>query len=276
MRFIFCSFYDTNARMISTVLGNQDLAFLFFLITIVVAMVLVWIIARGIQTGMMPTYSGFPIQRRDQPTAFWLHAAVYAAVAVIILAGPTLLQLKNLGLANWAAFFWIFGRVFGIAAILAIVVLRGFRPRTVSTVQRPPVAGNGPVARLAWVYMISVVAITFMVPLEYHGNGHRTWVKDRVLAMALIPAFLAWLMILKRPVRENLAFIRGGALAVGFVGAGALALLPYADQMGGPIREMVESARFPIQAKAYLGVGLLGLIASFLFGRGQPERSAID
>lgn len=262
--------------MIGTVLGNQDMTFLFFLITIVVAMVLVWIIARGIWTGMMPTYSGFPVERCDQPRAFWLHAVIYAGLAIIILAGPTLLQLKSLGLTNWAAFLWIFGRVFGVAALCALVVLRSIRPRPVSTLRRPPVAGNRPFVRLAGCYVISVVAITFLVPSEFHGNGHPTWVKDRVEAMALIPAFLAWLMILKRPVREDLALIRGAFLAVGFVGAGALVLIPYTDQMTGPVREMFESARFPIQAKIYLALGLLGLIGSFLFGPADSEEDTIS
>jgi hypothetical protein len=120
--------------------------------------------------------------------------------------------------------------------------------------------------------MMSVVAITFMVPLEYHGNGNPTWVKDRVLAMGLIPAFIAWLAILKRPVREGPAFLRGASLAIGLVGAGALALLPYSDRMSIPIREMFESARFPIQAKIYLAAGFLGLIGSFPFGHGEPEK----
>lgn len=257
--------------MIDAVLGNQDLTFLFFLITIVVAMMMVWIIARGIRTGVMPTYSGHPIQRSHQPRAFWVHAAVYAGVVIIILAGPLLLQLKYLGLSNSAAFFWIFGRVFGVAALFLMVVLRIIRPRHQSASHSAPVKGNRPFMRLAGCYVISVVAITFLVPFEYHGNGHPTWVKDRVEAMAVIPAFLAWLLILRRPVRVDPALVRGAFLAVGFVGAGALALLPYADHMSGPTREMVESARFPIQAEIYLALGFLGLIGSFLFGRREED-----
>ena len=262
--------------MIGNVLANQDLAFLLFLITILVAIVLVWVIARGIQTGMMPTYRGVSIQRSDEPTAFWLHAAVYAWVAVIIATGPTLLQLKNVGYANWAAFFWTFGRVFGVAVILVMVVHRSLPRKLVSTLQRPPVARSRPFVRLVGCYVISVVAITFLVPLEFHGNGHPTWVKDRVEAMALIPAFLAWLMILKRPVREDPALIRGAFLAVGFVGAGALALHPYADQMSGPVREMIESARFLIQAKTYLALGFSGVIGSFLFSPAGSEKNRIS
>jgi hypothetical protein len=257
--------------MIGNVLANQDVAFLLFLITILVAIVLVWVIARGLQTGMMPTYRGVSIQRSDEPTAFWVHAAVYAWVAVIIATGPTLLQLRNVGYANSAAFFWAFGRVFGVAAILVMVVHRSFRRGLVSTLERPPVTRSRPFARLVGCYVISVVAITFLVPSEFHGNGHPTWIKDRVEAMALIPALLAWLLILKRPVREDPALVRGAFLAVGFVGAGALALLPYADQMSGPVREMIESARFPVQAKLYLALGFIGLIGSFLFSPPASE-----
>ena len=153
---------------------------------------------------------------------------------------------------------------------------RSLRRGPGSRLQGPPAARSRPFVRLLGCYVISVVAITFMVPLEFHGNGHPTWVKDRVEAIALIPAFLAWLMILKRPVREDPALIRGAFLAVGFVGAGALALLPYADQTGGPVREMIESARFPIQAKIYLAVGFLGLVGSFLFGPAASEKGTIS
>ena len=212
----------------------------------------------------------------DEPTAFWLHAAVYSWVAVIIATGPTLLQLKNVGYANWAAFFWTFGRVSGVAVILGMVVYHSSRRGHVSTLQRPAVARPRPFVRLVGCYVISVVAITFLVPLEFRGNGHPTWVKDRVEALALIPEFLAWLVILTRPAREDPALIRGAFLAVGFVGAGALALLAYADQMSRPAREMIVSARLPIQAKAYLVLGILGLIGSVLFSPAESEKDRVS
>jgi hypothetical protein len=80
---------------------------------------------------------------------------------------------------------------------------------------------------------------------------------------------IAWLVVRERPLNQGAAYFRGMSLALALVGAGGLALLAVAGRTSGLIRETIETARFPTQAGAYLGIGLVGLIASFVFSRGD-------
>jgi hypothetical protein len=180
--------------------------------------------------------------------------------------------LKNAGLAHADLYFGLFVAAIVVAALSAWLAL-GMQERTRPVERGARVGVDNPRTRFGAVFAASVAAITFMVPLEYHGNGHPWEVNNVVLPSSLIPALIAWLVIRKRPAREGPALLRGVALTFALVGAGGFGLLPFADLTGGWTREMVESVRFPIQAKIYLAVGFVGVIASFLFGRDNVEQT---
>jgi hypothetical protein len=120
--------------------------------------------------------------------------------------------------------------------------------------------------RFAAALCASIAAITFLLPATYHGANHH--VRSSVLTIALLPAMIAWLAVLKRSVRQSTAELMAFSLSLALVGAGGLALLAVPGHMDGLIKETVENARFAIQAKVYVGVGILGAIGSFLFRRG--------
>lgn len=123
--------------------------------------------------------------------------------------------------------------------------------------------GNGQRERFGAVYLAAVVAIVAIMPVEFQGRYHYY----DVLAVGLVPAVIAWLIVRERPTRQGVAAFRGASLVLVLVGLGSLALFAFAQHTSGVTRETIETARFPVQAGAYLVAGLLGLAGSFLFGQ---------
>jgi hypothetical protein len=129
-------------------------------------------------------------------------------------------------------------------------------------------------ARFAAAYVAAGVAITLMVPPIFHGRPYApsysaSHPRDYVLAAALVPAVIAWLIIRRRPSRQEPAYFRGAMLALALVGAGGLALLTISGRLSGLTLQIVQSGRFTTQAEIYVGIGVFGLLASLLFKDGD-------
>lgn len=120
-------------------------------------------------------------------------------------------------------------------------------------------------ARLAALFIVAVLAIMSMTPLETHSQHPG----DYMLVSAVMPAVIAWLFVRERPARRAPALLRGVSLVLALVGAGGLALFLAAGQLHGFAAETVGLARFPIQAGVYFVAGLLGLAGSVLFAPGD-------
>ncbi len=123
-----------------------------------------------------------------------------------------------------------------------------------------PAAASEQKTRFAALYIAAVVAITFILPLEFHGDPY-----FYVLALAGVAAGVAWLAVRQRPERQGPALFRGVALVLALVGLGGLGLHLIAGQTSGMIRETAETFRFTIQSGAYACAGLLGLFGSIQF-----------
>ena len=116
-------------------------------------------------------------------------------------------------------------------------------------------------ARAAAMFIVAVIAIVLIMPLERPGS-HRS---SNTLALAALPAAVAWLTIKDGPQSQGLAFLRGGSVALALVGAGALVLLAFPGHIGGLFSETAAAPGFGAWAVAYLGAGLVGVLASIFF-----------
>ena len=74
-------------------------------------------------------------------------------------------------------------------------------------------------ARLAALFIVAVLAIMSMTPLETHSQHPG----DYMLVSAVMPAVIAWLFVRERPARRGPALLRGVSLVLALVGAGGLA-----------------------------------------------------
>ena len=115
-------------------------------------------------------------------------------------------------------------------------------------------------ARLAALFIAAVIAITAITPLATHSLHPR----DYIFTLAVMPTFIAWLVVRERPSARGPALFRGASVVLALVGAGGLGLLFAAGPLRGFVAEAVEAARFPIQSGLYLLAGLLGLIGSVM------------
>jgi hypothetical protein len=117
--------------------------------------------------------------------------------------------------------------------------------------------------RFALAVIAAVFAVVFIMPVAMHHAPHH---RDYVIRMALVPAAAAWLIVWKTPGSHGLTSFRTVMLTIALVGAGGLALHAVSGMTSAWIEETVESARFVPQAVVYLGLGVVGIFGSLLFG----------
>jgi hypothetical protein len=119
---------------------------------------------------------------------------------------------------------------------------------------------NEQTVRLAALFIVAVLAIMAITPLETHSQHPRWYIES----FAALPTAIAWVVVRKRPERRGLALFRGGSMVVALVGLGGLALFLTGNHGTGFVGETVAAARFPIQSAVYFVAGLLGVAGSVL------------
>jgi hypothetical protein len=111
-----------------------------------------------------------------------------------------------------------------------------------------------------------------MVPLDIDFSVRSA--RDDVAAAAFVPAIIAWLAICVRPRRDGPAILRGAALAFALVGAAGLCGYVPPPISTSLAHAMLESRSLTVQAEVYLGLGLIGVIASLFVKERASERGA--
>jgi hypothetical protein len=129
--------------------------------------------------------------------------------------------------------------------------------------RRPRIKQEG--QRFLAGFIAAGCAITFILPIG--GMHHAAGTRDAYLSAGLLPAALAWLILWPMPGSSGARMFRTFVVAIGLVGAGGFALRAFPAIAPPPwIQETMASARFVPQALVYIGIGVVGLIGSLLFG----------
>ncbi len=117
--------------------------------------------------------------------------------------------------------------------------------------------------RFGAIYVISFVAIGLIQP--HHGNV-------AVAGGAIVPAFIAWLIVRKKPVSFLRAILRGSSIVFSVAGFMALGIAPDGAEIG---TDATGAGGLPLKnwAAAFLAFGLMGLFGSFV---GERKKNDLD
>jgi small-conductance mechanosensitive channel len=126
-------------------------------------------------------------------------------------------------------------------------------------------------SRFGAAAVAAVCATVAIMPARVHHSAPSGF---DVFAMALVPAFVAWVIVRNSPARQGFVVFRGVMLAIAFVGIGGLVLHFVSGQTPAWIEEAVESPGFIAWAAVYLCIGLFGAAAALLLQPGDAGRRA--
>lgn len=119
--------------------------------------------------------------------------------------------------------------------------------------------------RFAWVYCAATLALTLMIPLILDGSVR--YPRRYIVGAAFVISMIAWPLICKWPAREGPAYLRGAAIVFMLVGAAGLYHLAIPPLPDGLANAMFNSPWSRTEAGIYLGLGGVGLVASFVYAR---------